>query len=71
MKPIFLIGLPGSGKSTFGKSIAAALDLKHIDLDKVIESRVNKSIDGISGATLSVRAVSRVSRYALYLHSLI
>jgi|TARA_B110000046_G_scaffold185663_1_gene228423 shikimate kinase len=47
MKPIFLIGLPGSGKSTFGKSIAAALDLKHIDLDKVIESRVNKSIDGI------------------------
>ena len=42
--------------------INAAIDLN---------SELDKSIDGISGATLSVRAVSRVSRYALYLHSLI
>ena len=33
MKPIFLIGLPGSGKSTFGKSLATKLDLNYVDLD--------------------------------------
>ena len=47
MKPIFLIGLPGSGKSIFGKSLAAALDLNHVDLDQVIESKTNKSIDAL------------------------
>jgi hypothetical protein len=35
------------------------------------EHELDTNIDGISGATLSVRAVSRVSRYALYLHSLV
>ena len=33
--------------------------------------KLDRKIDGIAGATLSVRAVSRVSRYALYLHSLV
>ncbi|MDA9905704.1 shikimate kinase [Cyclobacteriaceae bacterium] len=47
MKPIFLIGLPGSGKSIFGKSLAATLDLNHVDLDQVIESKTNKSIDAL------------------------
>ena len=47
MKPIFLIGLPGSGKSTFGKSLATALDLNHVDLDPVIEAKANKSIAAI------------------------
>lgn len=32
---------------------------------------LTKSIDGISGATLSVRAVTRLSRLSLYLHSLV
>ncbi|MCB1643994.1 MAG: FMN-binding protein [Pseudomonadales bacterium] len=31
--------------------------------------RLNESIDGISGATMSVSAVSNVTRLALYLHS--
>ena len=47
MKNIFLIGLPASGKSTFGKSIADALNLNHVDLDKVIEANTNKSISTI------------------------
>ncbi|MBX2946567.1 MAG: shikimate kinase [Cyclobacteriaceae bacterium] len=34
---IFLVGLPGSGKSTFGKQLAEALQLPFIDLDKEIE----------------------------------
>lgn len=32
-------------------------------------TQLNKSIDGISGATLSVNALTRLSRLALYLHS--
>ena len=47
MKNIFLIGLPASGKSTFGKSIAEALGLKHVDLDQAIEAKTNKSISAI------------------------
>ena len=47
MKNIFLIGLPASGKSTFGKSIADALSLNHIDLDWVIEAKTNKSVSNI------------------------
>ena len=47
MKPIFLIGLPGSGKSTFGKSLASALNLNHVDLDQLIESKNNKSINAL------------------------
>ena len=47
MKNIFLIGLPASGKSTFGKSIADALNLNHVDLDQVIEANTNKSISTI------------------------
>ena len=47
MKNIFLIGLPASGKSTFGKSIANALSLNHVDLDQVIEGNTNKSISTI------------------------
>ena len=33
-------------------------------------SELNKNIDGISGATLSVRAVKKTARFALYLHQL-
>jgi len=31
---IFLIGLPGSGKSTLGKSVARALKIPFVDLDE-------------------------------------
>ena len=47
MKNIFLIGLPASGKSTFGKSIAEVLSLNHVDLDQAIEAKTNKSISAI------------------------
>ena len=33
MKPIFLIGFMGSGKSTLGKALGNATDLDFIDLD--------------------------------------
>ena len=44
---IFLIGMPGSGKSTLGKQVAAELQLTFIDLDHEIEKRENKSIPEI------------------------
>lgn len=44
---IYLYGPPGSGKSTLGKSLAAALDRGFIDLDQVIEQSAGKSIPAI------------------------
>lgn len=41
---IYLVGLPGSGKSFLGKKLADALQLPFIDLDKVVEEQTNKSI---------------------------
>ncbi len=36
---VFLLGLPGSGKTTLGRRLAAALQLPFVDLDKEIEFR--------------------------------
>jgi len=41
---IFLVGLPGAGKSTVGKYMAAELGYAFIDLDERIESSAGKSI---------------------------
>ena len=41
---IFLMGLPGSGKSTLGKQLAQHLALPFIDLDEVIEQTSQRSI---------------------------
>jgi shikimate kinase len=41
---IFLIGLPGSGKTTLGKEIADALHISFVDLDKEIERREGRLI---------------------------
>jgi shikimate kinase len=41
---IFLIGLPGSGKSTFGKELARKLNLLFIDLDTEIEKACGKEV---------------------------
>ena len=44
---IFLIGLPGSGKTTLGKELAKKLSLHFLDLDIEIEKQVQKSIQAI------------------------
>lgn len=36
---VFLIGLPGSGKSTLGRALAGNLNMDFVDLDHVIEVR--------------------------------
>lgn len=44
---IYLYGAPGSGKTTLGKQLAAALDGKWIDLDAEIEASAGKTISEI------------------------
>ena len=44
---IYLIGLPGVGKSTVGKKIANEIEFEYIDLDLYIEEFMNKSIPDI------------------------
>lgn len=44
MPSIFLVGLPGSGKSSAGRVLASRLGLNWIDSDQLIESRLGCSI---------------------------
>lgn len=44
MKNIVLIGMPGCGKSTFGKRLARRLGRKFYDADEVLEQREQRTI---------------------------
>jgi shikimate kinase len=44
---IFLIGLPGSGKTTLGKQLAEKLNLSFVDLDGAIERQEGQTISEI------------------------
>jgi shikimate kinase len=44
---VYIIGFMGSGKSTAGKKLAAALGWEFIDLDRKIEAAAGKSINEI------------------------
>lgn len=47
MNNIYLIGMPGCGKSTIGKIIADKLNLRHIDADKYLEEKFFQTIPDI------------------------
>lgn len=47
MRPVFLIGLPGSGKTTLGRALGKRLDRDFIDLDLYIENRFRRSVGDI------------------------
>jgi shikimate kinase len=47
---LFLIGLPGSGKSTLGKQISKLMNLPFIDLDEQIIAREGLPVSEIFGA---------------------
>lgn len=42
--PLFLVGLPGSGKSRVGRMLARELHVPHVDTDDLIEAREGQSI---------------------------
>ena len=44
---LYLIGLPGSGKTTLGKKLAQQLQLHFYDLDAIIEEKEEQSISNI------------------------
>lgn len=44
---IFLVGFMGSGKTSFGKKLAAFLGLDFVDLDRMIEENYQMTIPGI------------------------
>ena len=46
-KNICLIGLMGSGKTVIGKNLGRALNREHVDTDKIIEDRYNRTISKI------------------------
>ena len=46
-KRIYLVGLPGSGKTTLGKELADTLGLRFIDLDDAIIAEAGKTIPEI------------------------
>lgn len=47
MRPLFLIGLPGVGKSTIGRLVAERLELTFVDTDLFVESRYHASISSM------------------------
>lgn len=47
MKNIYLIGMPGSGKTTLGGLLASKYKLNYIDLDNYIEHLAKKSIEDL------------------------
>lgn len=44
---IFLIGMPGSGKSSVGKQLAHEWQIPFVDMDELIEQKAKKSIPAI------------------------
>lgn len=43
-RPIFIVGMPASGKSTFGRALSRVLGRRHIDLDRYIENRFRTTV---------------------------
>lgn len=43
-RPIFIVGMPASGKSTFGRALSRALGRRYIDLDHYIENRFRTTV---------------------------
>ncbi len=45
MNNFYLVGMPGCGKSTIGKTVSRELNISFVDLDVYIEEKSGKSID--------------------------
>lgn len=47
MRKIFIVGMPGSGKSTMAKYLSSETSFKYLDLDEEIELKSKKSVSKI------------------------
>ena len=47
MKPVFLIGYMGCGKTTLGRALACEMNLTYVDLDEAIERKSGKTVTQI------------------------
>ena len=65
MKPIFLIGYMGAGKSAVGRALAHKYGLEHIDLDWRIEQRFHQKISDMF-ATIGEEGFRRRERNMLH-----
>ncbi len=65
---IYLIGMPGSGKTSTGKKLAKQLGWQFIDLDAAIEKQTDKSITELF-ASLGEPAFRKIEQDVLF-HSL-
>jgi shikimate kinase len=72
---LFLIGLPGSGKSTLGRQLAAHYGREFVDLDKVIVREAGRSIPEIFAAEGEIgfrqREAAALTRVAARPHPLV
>lgn len=71
-KPIVLVGMMGTGKSTIGRKLANKLNLQFYDSDKIIEERQGLSVRDIHdyrGAeffkNLEIEVISEVLKYGV------
>ena len=65
MKPIFLIGYMGAGKTAVGRALARKYGLEHIDLDWRIEQRFHEKISDMF-ATIGEEGFRRRERNMLH-----
>lgn len=67
-RPVFLIGLPGVGKTTLGRALAERTGVTFVDLDEAVEADAGKSVAEIFAtegeAGFRARETAMLRRYA-------
>lgn len=73
MKNIVLIGMPGCGKSTFGKKLAKKLGVSFYDADAVLEEREERTIKSFFAESEDAfrAAETRTLKYLAELHGVV
>lgn len=66
MKNIVLIGMPGCGKSTFGKRMAKRLQLPFYDADSVLEEREQRTIKSFFAESEEAFREAKCARWRIW-----